>query len=484
MTISDVALAFQPAEEHRLDIDGLRVYCRVAGPADGPPVVLLHGWGASWHYWQWALPALAAAGFRAYAPDLIGHGDTDKPPLAYGGDDYVAFLARLLDHLGLDRVILGGHSLGGYVVLRYALEHADRVRKLVLVSPLYKKDQLPVPRRILPMVTLPLRAIWRFTPTQLVNLAARAVRDSDRRVLPASFTRRMILDYKRATPRIAASLVDFRDLTPDLPRITAPALVFWGGRDLLATESFAPLVAALPHARAYHTPAAAHAAHVETLVVFHDTVLPFLEPPQPGLALPLHGPRVTIRPQTPADIRRQSRWQPFTDPLYRVWNPLPIPSTHADALYRQRRADPTRRYYAIDDEHGQFIGSLSLRQIRVGHQARLGIIIGADWVGQGYGREVLRTFIPYYFAALQFQELCLDVAAPNIRAIHCYEKLGFQRVAEFYRPAGTAAELAFLAAERYAPVRRFFEPGQDGIHQVLFYEMTLTPSTFISSDSP
>jgi len=465
-------------EEHRFDIDGLGVHCRAAGPADGPPVVLLHGWGASWHYWQWALPALAAAGFRAYAPDLVGHGDTDKPPLAYSGDDYVGFFAHLADHLGLGRFILGGHSLGGYIALRYALERPDRVRKLVLVSPLYEKGQLPVPHRLLPVVTAPLRVVWQLTPAQLVALAARAVRDSAERVLPASFTRQMIVDYKRASPRIAASLAGFTDL-PDLPRITAPALVFWGGRDLLAPESFAPLVEALPHAQGHYTPAAAHAAHVETLVVFHDTLLPFLKPQQSGLALPLRGPRVTIRPQTPADIRQRAQWRPFTDPLYRVWNPLPIASAHADTLYRQQHEDPSRRYYAIDDEHGQLIGVLSLRQIRVGHQARLGITIGADWASRGYGTEALRAFIPYYFTILRFQELHLDVAASNVRAIRCYEKLGFQYAAEFYRPLSEDVDLSFLSDERYGSLRPLFKH-QGSATQALFYEMTLTPHTFVS----
>jgi|GEM_PF-294804 len=466
-------------EDHHLRVDGLGVACQAAGPTDGPPVVLLHGWGASWHYWQWTLPALAAAGFRAYAPDLIGHGDTDKPPLAYGGDDYVDFLARLADHLGLGQFILGGHSLGGYIALRYALEHPGRVRKLILVSPLYKKDQLPVPRQLLPGVTASLRIVWQLTPNQLVALAARAVRDSEERVLPASFVRRMILDYKRASPRIAASLADFRDLTPDLPHIAAPALVFWGGRDLLAPESFAPLVEALPNAWACHIPAAAHAAQVETLVPFHDALLSFLKPTQPGLALPLRGARVTIRPQTLADIRRRAEWRPPTEPLEQLWNPAPILALHAEALHHQQCSDPTRCYYAIDDEHGRLIGNLSLRQIRVGHQARLGITIGADWVGRGYGTEALRAFIPYYFTILRFQKLCLDVAAPNIRAIRCYEKLGFQRVSEFYRPVSADADLSFLADECYAHLRHFFVR-QGGTTQALFYEMTLTPHTFVS----
>ncbi len=464
--------------EHHFEIDGLRVYCRTAGPAAGPPVVLLHGWGASWHYWQWALPAFAAAGFRAYAPDLVGHGDTAKPPMAYGGDDYVGFFARLVDHLGLGQFVLGGHSLGGYIALRYALERPDRVRKLVLVSPLYKKDQLPVPRQLLPIVTAPLRVVWQLTPTQLVALAARAVCDSDERVLPASFTRQMIVDYKRACPRIAASLADFRDLTPDLPRITAPALVFWGGRDLLAPGSFAPLVEALPNAQACYIPAAAHAAQVETLVPFHDALLSFLEPTRPGLALPLRGTRVTIRPQTLTDVHRRAAWRPSTEPFEHLWNPAPILVAQADTIYHQQASDPARRYYAIDDEHGQLIGSLSLRQIQVGRHARLGITIGADWVGRGYGTEALRAFIPYYFTILRFQELRLDVAAPNVRAVRCYEKLGFQRAAEFHRPLDIDTDLSFLADERYAHLRPLFSH-QGGGTQALFYEMVLTPHTFV-----
>ncbi|MBU0494717.1 MAG: alpha/beta fold hydrolase [Chloroflexi bacterium] len=463
-------------EEHRFDINGLTVCCHAAGPADGPPVVLLHGWGASWHYWQWALPALAAAGFRAYAPDLIGHGDTAKPPLAYGGDDYLNFAGRLIDHLGLKQLVLGGHSLGGYIALRYALEYPDRVQKLVLISPLYQKDQLPVPQGLLPLVTTPLRAAWWLTPAQLIDLAARTVRESPERILPVSFSRQVILDYKRATPRIATDIAGFDDLTPDLGRITVPALVFWGSQDLLALESFTHLAQALPNAQAHYTPAAAHAAHVETLVTFHDALLRFLEPAQSGLALPLHGPHVTIQPQSPADIRARARWRPYADPLYQVWNPVPVPAAHADALHRQRSQDPTRRHYTISVESNQVIGELSLRQIRLGQEARLGITLGADWIGRGYGTEALRVFIPYYFNILQFQQLLLDVAAANIRAVRCYENLGFQHVGEFRRPAGV--NMSFLSQESYAPIRQFFNSGPTG-PQALYYEMQLTRSDFI-----
>ena len=130
-------------EEHFFDLDGTRAYCVAAGK--GKPVVLLHGWRASWHVWQWTIPPLVKANFRVYAPDLIGHGDSAKPPLAYVAEDYDAYLEALLAHLRISSAILVGHSLGGHIALRYAVIHPSQVNRLVLLDPVYTKEQLAIP---------------------------------------------------------------------------------------------------------------------------------------------------------------------------------------------------------------------------------------------------------------------------------------------------------------------------------------------------
>jgi pimeloyl-ACP methyl ester carboxylesterase len=112
--------------------DGLHMYREERG--DGPPVVLVHGLRCSHVTWRHQLPALAHAGYRAVAPDLRGHGETDKPAGPYSHELWSGDLLALLDLLELDQAVLAGHSLGGGIVQSFALQHPERVRAMVLIS--------------------------------------------------------------------------------------------------------------------------------------------------------------------------------------------------------------------------------------------------------------------------------------------------------------------------------------------------------------
>ena len=190
-------------------------------------------------------------------------------------------------------------------------------------------------------------------------------------------------------------------------------------------------------------------------------------------AMRLRGKAVIIRPQVRQDLDIMRAWRPFTDPLLATYNLPSRSSAENDARFAALSKDPTRRWYTIEDLSGQVIGRISLREIDGRRSARLGITIGADWVGRGYGTDALRTFLDYYFGELGFATLYLDVAAPNRRAIRCYEKCGFRRAGEEYRDAGTDTNLAFLRDKKYRHVRHFFVKKGGGKNQVLFYEMRL-----------
>jgi pyruvate dehydrogenase E2 component (dihydrolipoamide acetyltransferase) len=115
--------------------DGMYLLYVLAGHGD-PPLVFLHGLGASQNIWQAVLPAFAEH-HRVFALDLPGHGQSDKP--APEATDYsLAGIARVvaeaLDVLELAPVVLIGHSLGGAVALQVALEQPDKVSRLVLVD--------------------------------------------------------------------------------------------------------------------------------------------------------------------------------------------------------------------------------------------------------------------------------------------------------------------------------------------------------------
>lgn len=185
----------------------------------------------------------------------------------------------------------------------------------------------------------------------------------------------------------------------------------------------------------------------------------------------LRGKKVVIRPMVREDVEKMGAWRPFTDPLDSLWNVWQR-SNDNYIRFQAQADDPRRRWYAVEDPAGRLIGRLSLRQIKKRKSARLGITLGADYVGQGYGTDAICTFLAYYFRELGFQTLYLDVAAPNERAIRCYEKCGFKRVGSHYRGAGSDERLAFLKDERYRDIRRFFKK-ERGRNVVLFYDMKI-----------
>jgi pimeloyl-ACP methyl ester carboxylesterase len=108
---------------------------REAGPIDGPAVVLLHGLASDGGTWEPSIPALAGHGLHVVAPDLLGHGESDKPTAGdYCLDGFAGSLRMLLDGLGLPGATLVGHSLGGAIAMHFAFHNPGYAERLVLVA--------------------------------------------------------------------------------------------------------------------------------------------------------------------------------------------------------------------------------------------------------------------------------------------------------------------------------------------------------------
>ena len=195
-----------------------------------------------------------------------------------------------------------------------------------------------------------------------------------------------------------------------------------------------------------------------------------------NLTVHLEGRRIIIRNMRPQDLKDIQAWRPFTDPLHALWNIPRDMSPSRDLWPMLRGSKHKRALYVIERRaDGIVIGRLSLREITGHTSARLGIALGADFVNQGYGSEALRLFLPYYFHTLGFRRLYLDVAATNKRAIHVYEKLGFQRMGSHYRDIPLHHDLSLLKQEQYRNLRIYFRRHL-GRMQLLFYDMKLDRS--------
>jgi len=119
-------------EELTLDV-GLRMLVR-RWPGGAPNFVLLHGLASNARTWDLVARHLCAAGHAVAAPDLRGHGRSEKPPSGYDAATVAADVARLLDGLGWERPLVVGQSWGGNVVLELGARHPGRVRGLGLVD--------------------------------------------------------------------------------------------------------------------------------------------------------------------------------------------------------------------------------------------------------------------------------------------------------------------------------------------------------------
>jgi haloalkane dehalogenase len=123
-----------PFEPSYRELDGLRLAHIDTG--DGAPVVFFHG-EPTWSFlWRKVIPPVRDAGFRCIAPDLAGFGRSDKPtdPDWYSYDRHVAMIAPLLDELDLRDATFVVHDWGGPIGLRLAVEHPDRVARLVILD--------------------------------------------------------------------------------------------------------------------------------------------------------------------------------------------------------------------------------------------------------------------------------------------------------------------------------------------------------------
>lgn len=122
-------------EERSLALNALDVAWREVGPADGDPIVLIHGLAESSRTWDPVGIQLGARGHRVIAVDLLGHGRTSKPQIGDYSIPGLAVVVRdLLLYLDVENVTLVGHSLGGGVVLQIAYQWPELVGRIVLVA--------------------------------------------------------------------------------------------------------------------------------------------------------------------------------------------------------------------------------------------------------------------------------------------------------------------------------------------------------------
>jgi pimeloyl-ACP methyl ester carboxylesterase len=138
-------------------VNGLNIHYQSAGR--GPDVVIAHGFTANSAFWYLTIVPSLRRDFRVITYDLRGHGKSDMPPCGYTSAEMAVDLRALIDHLGLVRIHLVGHSFGGEIALQYAVLDPERVQTLTLVDARVRALQPPPPTKQWPRLLLARRKI-------------------------------------------------------------------------------------------------------------------------------------------------------------------------------------------------------------------------------------------------------------------------------------------------------------------------------------
>lgn len=137
--LADTALSLERMraglQRSEMDIPGFHIVYLEGGPANAPPLLLLHGVGADKDNWT-RVGAKFTSHYRVYAVDLPGFGESSKPATAgYRIEDQVAYVAAIAQALKLEHFDLGGNSMGGWISAAYAVAHPEQVNSLWLLDP-------------------------------------------------------------------------------------------------------------------------------------------------------------------------------------------------------------------------------------------------------------------------------------------------------------------------------------------------------------
>ena len=274
--------------EEFIIIDGIKIRYLVSG--HGPPILLVHGLGEFLEIWTSNITGLSQ-GFTVYAMDLPGHGLSEKTDEDYTFGFSVNFVAKFIKAVGLGKVNLIGHSLGGAICLGFTMNFPDKVDNLILTSSGGFTNEIPLSYRL---VKLPILANILLGPTFLINRATIGVGVKRQFYNPDTapedwfeiVSRHLKMPGRKATIRnIVKSNTNIPGIESSItnsnlfPLVEQPTLIVHGKQDkLIHVENTRSTKNLIPHASLKVLDECGHHPQIEKAEEFNGLVLSFLTP--------------------------------------------------------------------------------------------------------------------------------------------------------------------------------------------------------------
>jgi len=201
----------------------------------GQPIIFLHSWLGSWRYWLPTMDHISER-YRAYALDFWGFGESDRRDSEFSVAEYAAMLLGFMDNMGLQRVNLAGHGLGGMVAIRAASERPERFGKIMTVSaPINGSQAISVrPGALLS------RLFGRSNPTNIWTKMVRQIDINDSQIKDEIIEDTDSLS-ETVVERVVSSILN-SDLRADLAQLELPMLAMYSLHDSIVSHSQADLL--------------------------------------------------------------------------------------------------------------------------------------------------------------------------------------------------------------------------------------------------
>jgi len=254
-------------KEEEVFISGIKINYKIAGR--GPAILILHGWGGSSDSWVEIQKILSRKGYQVVCPDLPGFGKSITPPLPWGVRDYLDFVLAFVKKFNLENFVLLGHSFGGRISVKFAIEYPEKIKSLILCASAGVKPRPGAKTMIIFWLSKMGNAV--FSPQIMKRF-----RDSARNLFYIFLRHK---DYVKANGTMKETIkkVLEEDLLPELAKIKLKTLLIWGENDRMVPLKYAFVFREkIENSKIEILPHIGHSPHLEVPEKTSEIILRFL----------------------------------------------------------------------------------------------------------------------------------------------------------------------------------------------------------------